>query len=140
MAYKLLFAWYKENRARHKCLTIITLRLIMKKNVCLSLALTICMGVTSAPLLAEDLSTSVNIAAPDESAASHTEAAAHHKEQAAHHKAMVEHYKALVAAEYEKGGHTALTKQHEAMAAHHEALSNEHQKAAAIHETMVKPK
>lgn len=115
----------------------------MKKNACLSLALTICMGVTSAPLLAEDLSTPehpVNIAAPDESAASHTEAAAHHKEQTAHHKAMVEHYKALVAAEYEKGGHAALTKQHEAMAAHHEALSNEHQKAAAIHETMVKPK
>lgn len=115
----------------------------MKKNTYLGLALTACMSVISAPILAEALPASeypANITTPAESSAAHIEAAALHMEKAAHHRAMVEHYKALMAVEYENGGHAALKKHHEAMAAHHEALSKEHQRAAAIHETMVKPK
>jgi len=115
----------------------------MKKNTYLGLALTACISVISAPLLAETQPAPeqpANVIIPAESSAAHIEAAALHMEKAAHHKAMVEHYKALMAAEYEQGGHADLKKHHEAMAAHHEALSKEHQQAAAIHETMEKSK
>ena len=112
----------------------------MNKNSYLGLALAACISVVSEPLLAEVVAAPehpANINAP--AASTHQEAVELHKKQAAYHKAMVEHYKSLIAAEYEKGGQADLNKQYKTMAAHHDALSTEHQKAAAIHETMAKP-
>lgn len=92
----------------------------MKKNTYLSLALTICLGVISLPILADTQPTAeepVNGAVP----ASQMDVVATLKEKAAYHKAMAEHYRSLIAAEYEKGGHAELKRQLE-------ALSNEAQK------------
>ena len=114
--------------------------MIMNKNTYLGLALAICMGVVSTPLLAEVVSAPehpANITAPATTPAEHKEAAELHKKHAEHHKAMAEHHKS-VAKEYEKAGQHDLKKHHEAMAAHHEALAKEHEKAAATHEKMAK--
>ena len=115
----------------------------MNKNIYLNLALIACMGVTSSPLLAQIPPAPehpANISVPAESTVSPTEAAALHTEQAAYHKAMAEHYKSLIAAEYAKGGDSALNKHNETIAVLHEALSSEHQRTAITFKTMTTTK
>ncbi|WP_235202267.1 acid-shock protein [Methylobacter tundripaludum] len=112
------------------------------KSTYIGLALAACLGIASAPLLAEVVPAPehpANISAPATSPTEHQEAAALHKKHAEHHKGMAEHHKS-VAAEYGKAGHHELKKHHEAMAKHHEALAKEHEKAAENHEKMAKPK
>jgi hypothetical protein len=114
--------------------------MIMNKNTYLGLVLAACMGVVSAPLLAEVSPAPehpANITAPATTPTEHRYASELELQHAEHHKAMAAHHKS-VAKEYEKTGHHDLKKHHEAMAVHHEALAKEHEKAAATHEKMAK--
>ena len=118
-------------------------RMIMNKKSYLGLVLAACIGVVSAPLLAEVSPAPeqhpANITAPAKSAAEHQEAATLHKQHAEHENTMSVHFKSL-AEEYKMLGNHELQKHYVAMAKHHEALAKEHEKTAAVHEKMAKPK
>jgi hypothetical protein len=110
----------------------------MNKNTYLGLALAVCMGLVSAPLLAEITPAPeqpANITEPSTTPEQHRYASERELQYAEHHKGMAEHHKS-VAKEYEKAGHHDLKKHHEAMAAHHEALAKEHEKTAATHKKL----
>lgn len=115
----------------------------MNKNTYLGLALTACMSVVSAPLLAAIVPAPEqpinNITATATTPEAHSESAKLEMQYAEHNKAMAEHFRS-VALEYEKAGHKDLMTHYERMAEHHEALAKEHEKAAATHEKMAKPK
>jgi hypothetical protein len=114
--------------------------MIMNKNTYIGLVLAACMGVVSAPLLAEIVPAPehpANITAPAKTPEEHRYATELELQHAEHHKAMAAHHKS-VAAEYKKAGHKELHKHHEAMAKHHEELAKEHKKAAETHEKMAK--
>jgi len=108
----------------------------MNKTTYLGLALAVCMGAISAPLLAEVSPTSEQHASvPASSAAEHQAAAELQKKHAIYHKGLANHERS-VASVYGSNGKRILMDRHEALAVKQDALASEYEKTAAEHEKL----
>ena len=109
----------------------------MNKTTYLGLALAVCMGAISAPLLAEVSPTSEQHATVPAatSAAEHQAAAELQKKHAIYHKGLANHERS-VASVYGSNGKRILMDRHEALAVKQDALASEYEKTAAEHEKL----